>query len=313
MDVNDFLPHCLVNDIEEKKGASWLIESLWLAEAAGIIGGQPKCCKSWLGLDAAVSVASGTPCLGRFVVAKKGPALVYLAEDQVSEVKSRVEGICKSRGLEVSRLDLTVITSPVLRLDDEKDRQRLWRTVERVLPRLILLDPLVRLHRLDENNSRDIAGILGFLRELQRHFKAAVMLTHHASKRAHSRPGQGLRGSSDLHAFGDSNLYLARNGENLLLTVEHRFAAAIDKVQLELAGEPVHLRTTQPVLTGVSRLPSLSLEEKIIEVLGSESSPIARPDLRSRLKTNNQRLGQAITTLLANGRVIATQTGIILK
>ena len=32
-------------------------------EAVGILGGEPKCCKSFLALDLAVSVASGAPCL----------------------------------------------------------------------------------------------------------------------------------------------------------------------------------------------------------------------------------------------------------
>ena len=36
----------------------WLIEGLWGAEAVGIIGGEPKCCKSFLALDMAVAVAS---------------------------------------------------------------------------------------------------------------------------------------------------------------------------------------------------------------------------------------------------------------
>ena len=182
MDVIADLPLCRVGELEEQSETSWLIESLWLNQAAGIIGGQPKCCKSWLGLDMAVSVASGTPCLGRFAVTTRGAGMVFMAEDALSEVRMRVEGICRSRGLSITSLDLTVITAPVLRLDVEQDRDRLWRAIERTGPRLLVLDPLVRLHRLDENNSRDVAGILGFLREIQRRFDVAVVLTHHASK-----------------------------------------------------------------------------------------------------------------------------------
>ena len=32
---------------------TWLIQDLWGQAAVGIIGGAPKCCKSWLGLDMA--------------------------------------------------------------------------------------------------------------------------------------------------------------------------------------------------------------------------------------------------------------------
>jgi hypothetical protein len=37
----------------------WLITDLWSEQAVGIIGGEPKCCKSFLALDLAVAVAAG--------------------------------------------------------------------------------------------------------------------------------------------------------------------------------------------------------------------------------------------------------------
>jgi len=41
----------------------WLVEDLWSDQAVGIVGGEPKCCKSFLALDLAVAVASGAPCV----------------------------------------------------------------------------------------------------------------------------------------------------------------------------------------------------------------------------------------------------------
>ena len=51
----------------------WLVEGLWSDQAVGILGGEPKCCKSFLALDLAVSVASGTLCPRRFAVRRTGP------------------------------------------------------------------------------------------------------------------------------------------------------------------------------------------------------------------------------------------------
>lgn len=48
------------------------------------------------------------------------------------------------------------------------------------------------------------------------------------------RAGQSLRGSSEFHAWGDSNLYLRRHGEQLTLSVEHRAAPSIPSVSLQL-------------------------------------------------------------------------------
>ena len=146
-------------------GDSWLIQDLWGQAAVGIIGGAPKCCKSWLGLDMALSVASATPCLGRFAVQAQGPALVFLAEDSLPTVRARLEGLCGHRHLDIRGLDLYVITAPSLRLDQGPDRQLLEAMLARLKPRILLLDPLVRLHRLDENSAADISKLLGFLRD----------------------------------------------------------------------------------------------------------------------------------------------------
>ena len=54
------LPLSRVSDIEPlDTSETWLIDSLWARSGVGIIGGAPKCCKTWLYM--AISVASGTP------------------------------------------------------------------------------------------------------------------------------------------------------------------------------------------------------------------------------------------------------------
>ena len=144
----------------------WLVQTLWGAAAVGVIGGAPKACKSWLGLEMAVAVASGTACLDRFSVESPGPAVVYLAEDALPAVRDRVDQLCQHRDLSLAGLDLHVVTAPSLRLDLEQDRHALDHTLTALQPKLLLLDPLVRLHRLDENSAADISGLLGFLRQL---------------------------------------------------------------------------------------------------------------------------------------------------
>jgi RecA-family ATPase len=219
--------HRLAERAEEQR---WLVTGLWSEQAVGIIGGEPKCCKSFLALDLAVSVAAGTPCLRRFAVPRAGRVLLYAAEDALHIVRQRLEGICAAAGHALEALDVQVITAPTVRLDLAADRQALDQTIATLKPRLLVLDPFVRLHRIDENASGEVAPLLAYLRELQRRHGIAVIVVHHAKKGA----GQALRGSSEFHAWGDSNLYLRRNGEDLTLTVEHRAAAAMPTVTLEL-------------------------------------------------------------------------------
>ena len=100
---------------------AWLIESIRAKSAVGIIGGAPKCCKSWFGIDIAVSVASGTPCLGHFEARQPGPALIFMAEDAESAVRARGQSLCAGRDLDTDDLDVFAIVSPSLRLDLARD------------------------------------------------------------------------------------------------------------------------------------------------------------------------------------------------
>ena len=174
---------------------------------------------------------------GEFPVDATGPALVYLAEDALPRVRDRVSHLCRHRGLDLARLDLQVVTADRLRLDTERDQLALDQTVQRIRPALLLLDPLVRLHSLDENSASDISSLLGFLRAINRRHQLALVLVHHMAKRSSCNLGQSLRGSSDLHAWTDSACYLVRRPDDRLqLTVEHRSAPAPDPLLLRLSG-----------------------------------------------------------------------------
>ena len=135
----------------------WLVAGLWGRQAVGIIGGEPKCGKSFLALDLAVAVAAGVPCLRRFETDQSGPVLMFAAEDAGHIVRTRLQGIARAAGADFASLDIAVIDVPVLRLDHRNDRQRLEQTVQRIRPRLVLLDLLVRLHGVDENAVAEIA------------------------------------------------------------------------------------------------------------------------------------------------------------
>ncbi|MBK8999599.1 MAG: AAA family ATPase [Myxococcales bacterium] len=48
------------------------------------------------------------------------------------------------------------------------DQRRLHKTLAALRPRLLVLDPFVRLHRIDENSAAEVSAVLAFLREVQR-------------------------------------------------------------------------------------------------------------------------------------------------
>jgi hypothetical protein len=260
--------------------------------------GPRKSLKTWLALELATAVASGRYALGKFAV-RAGPAsvLLYAAEDSAADIRDRVAGITKARGVDLDRLPLGLITVDGLRLDLPQHRDRLSATLAKIRPRLLVLDPLVRLHRGDENSSAEISELLCFLRTQQREHQVAILLVHHVRKSAAGQPGQSLRGSGDLHAWGDSNLYLLRSSGKLVRHAEHRSHPAPPPFAVELSGDPPRV-----VVQGVVEASRGDLADRILSALAQE--PLSRSQLRERLAVRDETLGAELTRLEADGQAI---------
>jgi hypothetical protein len=290
----------------------WLIDGLWADQAVGIVGGEPKCCKSFLALDMAVAVAAGVPCLRHFPVSRPGRVLLFAAEDALPIVRARLDGIGRAAGVALADLDVQVITAPRLRLDLAADQERLMATVVALQPALLILDPFVRLHRIDENASAEVAPLLAYLRDLQRQHHLAVVVVHHARKGAgRVREGQALRGSSEFHAWGDSNLYLRRHQDRLTLAIEHRAApsrpgiplhlrAAADALALEVLERPDPAAPPPSVPSGADR---------VEQALAAATAPLSLAMLRRACRIRMATLCAILAALTQAGRIRKTPAG----
>lgn len=159
-----------------------------------------------------------------------------------------------------------------------------------------------------------MSSLLGELRALQREYQLALLLVHHLRKNAPRAPdGQALRGSGDLHAWGDSNLYLRRRDTSLRLTVEHRSASAPEPCALALALAPApHLRVVD---TGALALSEniTDLAGRVIAALAATDKPLSRDALRDLLRTRNATLGETLARLRAECRIVRAESGFALR
>lgn len=314
--LNDKLPALDVVQaaaLKSQDGTRWLVASLWSSQAVGILGGAPKCGKTWLALEVAISVATGQKVLGRFSTGAAGPVLLFAAEDAEGALKERLEHLASLKGCRLEQIPIHVIRERALRLDTANDRLRLSQTIKRLAPKLLILDPFVRLHRLDENSSQEVSGILDYLRQLQRTFSLSVMVIHHMRKASGQQQGLQLRGSGDFYAWLDSALYLRRKHGTLQLSVEHRSAPAPDPLDLELiasdGGVPHLALKDASDLSQEPTSPSEQLQEDVLTALRKHATPVKHQQLRKILGVRSQRLVETLRALEANAKVERTPAG----
>jgi hypothetical protein len=287
---------------------AWLVDDIWREAGVGIVGGPPKGLKTWLVADLAVSVASGGTFLERHGVRWAGPVLCYFAEDSLSDIKARLTSLCRGRQIALQALDIHLIGASRLHLDAPFDFAWLEGQVRALRPRLLVLDPFVRIFRGNEDDAGHVAAVLGLLRKLQRDYGMAVALVHHARKGATTTSGATLRGSGDLHAWGDSNLYLTPTRAGSRVVVEHRSARAPEPftVALRLGDQEAveGLVAIEDVDDDDETTESAApLDERVLALLGSSPAPLGLTSLQQRLRVGRTRLSGVLASMVEAERL----------
>ena len=222
----------------------WLIKGILTQGAVGFIAGEPKSFKSWLGLDMALSVASGQPFLGEFSVLKPGRVLYIQEEDSPITLKQRIQKIWPSKHSDKMTLssngevEWVPANTKGLAADPPIDgylMQNLvisdpsWQSwLDDILSKgeyvLLLIDPLMMVAgEVDDNRAQEMTTkIFRPLKELARKHDVAIQLVHHLRKSGGNgnamRGGQRMLGSVANHAWAEDSLYVlhGRHGDMIV-------------------------------------------------------------------------------------------------
>lgn len=319
------LPFARIGDIQRlPEGERWLVDGFLTGSSITVLASTPKAGKTWVALALAVGVASGTPALGRFHVPSPGPVLLFHAEDDSRAVRERIESIAMGQGIAFEALPIHVITAESLRLDNPTDRANLEELLDHLRPRLLVLDPLVRLHSGAESYVGHIAELFGYLRQLQRRFGVAILLTHHVAKNrsGSTQPGQAMRGSGDIHAAYDHGASLQRRDDgSVLLCLEHRSAPSPDPIAFRLHSKPGGATSfdiiddpfepdddsrdrPRPARPAQSvGAPRESLHEQVVRLLDQAAGALSQVAIRNTLQVRNGTLTEVLRELQVDGRI----------
>jgi hypothetical protein len=145
----------------------YLIPGILAAGEAGGIYGPAKSLKTSLAADLLISLASGTPFLGRFPVPEPGKVLFFSCRAGLAGMQSLARRICRERGLSLASLENFALSSDLADRDRGVDLRAFRALLQREKPICVVIDPVGLAVSADKRRDRfalgDLFGQLGEL------------------------------------------------------------------------------------------------------------------------------------------------------
>jgi hypothetical protein len=195
-----------------------------LSPAQGIlfVGGEPKVGKSLLVANLALALAAGSDRLG-FPVPTPRRVLICQFELPLAQFVSRLASMRRPLGAAADQNLFVDTRAAGHLLSAPQGLNHFLAAAHAAAAEILVLDPLYSTHDQDENDTRAMAALCQSLLRLRQASGAALIVVHHVRKSiGRDEIGRAFRGSSALHAVGDSYLLVTRPSPQFS-TVELRF------------------------------------------------------------------------------------------
>jgi hypothetical protein len=299
--------------LEQQPPATPCLVEPGLLPAQGIlfIGGEPKVGKSLLVANLALSLAAGSNRTG-FSIATPRRVLICQFELPLPQFVSRLALMRRGLGADADHHLLVDTRAAGHLLSAPQGLQHFLSAAREAAAEVIILDPLYSTHDQDENDTRAMAALCQALLRLRDASRAALIVVHHVRKSINRHEiGSAFRGSSALHAVGDSYLLVTRPSPqlpNLELRFQFRYAAAQPPRLLELNPHTLWFSSAGPVPAKTP--PGRKVETTdVSQALASRGGQLRynqlREEIMERTKCSKRTAQLAITE--------ASQQGLILQ
>ena len=250
------------------------------------VGGEPKVGKSLLVSNLALSLAAGVDRVG-FPVPAPRRVLVCQFELPVAQFVSRLAVMRRAVGAGADERLLVDTRASGHLLSAAQGFGHFLEAAKAAAAEVIVLDPLYSAHDQDENDTRAMASLCQSLLRLRDASRAALVVVHHVRKSiGRHEIGSAFRGSSALHAVGDSYVLLTRPSPQLAtveLRFQFRYAAAQPPRLLELNPHTLWFSSVaSPGATAAAPRRKVARED-IAQAFAQAGNPARYTDLRGQI------------------------------
>jgi RecA-family ATPase len=167
---------------------AWIEPSILPKRGKLLFGGHAKIGKSFVMLDLARALAAGEAPFANPILYVPKPVRVLLIEKELGliELQKRGAAVMDDVPRMLRRENLFYVSQePLLKLDTRQGYETILRLVEEIKPNVLLLDPIGKMHNMDENSNTDISKLFEKLEGLMkagRDQDMSLVISHHFAK-----------------------------------------------------------------------------------------------------------------------------------
>ena len=254
------------------------------------VGGAPKVGTSILVANLALSLAAGADRMG-FPIPAPRRVLICQFELPVLQFVSRLAIMRRSLGAAADQHLLVDTRASGHLLSAAQGLNHFVAAARAAAAEVVVLDPLYSTHDQDENDTRAMAALCQSLLRLRDASGAALVIIHHVRKTiGRHEIGSAFRGSSALHAVGDSYVLLTRPSPQLPtveLRFQFRYAAAQPPRLLQLDSRTLWFSSAgSPTASTASRRKVEKTD--ITQALAGMGDQVRYNQLRDRIMTTTE-------------------------
>jgi len=190
----------------------WIVDRLIPKDSITLLFGKGGIGKTWLSMDMARSIASGTPFLGLGTV--KTPVIFVDFENPLAVLNTRTQKLGEADGVFFWRANNDKIKAPKL----DKSEYELYKQLPQGA--ILIFDTLRASQDRDENKSDEMGLIMGRLKEL-RDMGFSIILLHHTAKNS-DKIAKGSTAIVDLadHILSLTLVRKKRDGQEIIVDDE---------------------------------------------------------------------------------------------
>jgi len=244
-------------------------DGVLLEDTILLVYGEPKSRKTFLALNWALAIAHGKDFAG-FRIPNPHKVLVLSAEGGYFPNRDRIHTMAKDFSVDKLK-NFNMCFRTKINICNEVDYQKLKSLIDKLKPKVVVLDPLIRFHNADENSATQMAEVFTRLRELIKLYNLSFILIHHTGK----DESREARGSSVIMSEYDSRIHIKTADATSTLIFDMRHVSTPENRNIRFNDEIFWFEVdnqedSNPVSNALIKKGGTAQRRELVEILMNE-------------------------------------------